>query len=64
MSTPTIDDLKLRGAQLAHEALEQVIHHSERRRSSHKPAAYPADMSTINTRLDQILAELDAEPPC
>lgn len=64
MTTPTIDDLKLRGAQLAHEALEQIIHHSERRRSNHQAPRYPADMTHINNRLDEILAELDTEPPC
>jgi hypothetical protein len=64
MSTPTIDDLKLRGAQLAHEALEQVIHHSERRRQTHATPRYPADMTHLNNRLDEILHELDLEPPC
>lgn len=58
------DDLRVRTAQLLHDAVEQVIHHSERqRRETYVAPKFHADMSTLNRDLDRLLDETP-EPPC
>lgn len=49
--------LELRAAQLFHEAVEQVIHHEERRRTNYVAPEYPADMSHLNAFLDSLIRE-------
>jgi hypothetical protein len=60
----TMTDWNLRGAQLAHEALDLVLHHTERRRrDTYVAPKYEADMSVLNQFLDGLLNETP-EPPC
>lgn len=53
--TDTIEDPTIRGMRLAHEALEQIIFHEERRRTTYVAPKYPADMSRLNDFLDSLL---------
>lgn len=58
------DDLRVRTAQLLHEAVAQVVHHSERqRRETYVAPKFYADMSILNRDLDRLLDETP-EPPC
>ena len=48
------ESLRVRTAQLLHEAVDQVV---EGRRSSYVAPEYPADMSVLNRLLDDLLGE-------
>jgi hypothetical protein len=58
------DAPRVRTAQLLHDAVDLVIHHSERqRRATYVAPKYEADMSVLNQFLDGLLNETP-EPPC
>lgn len=58
------DDIQFRATKLAHEALDLVLHHTERqRRETWVAPKYQADMSILNRELDRLFDETP-EPPC
>jgi hypothetical protein len=56
------DTARLRGLELAHNALDAALS-INRRRTGYVAPRYLADMSQLNAELDRLLAE-DEEPPC